>query len=262
MDFLTSFDWGAIVKIIGVDIMLGVDNAIVIALACAALPKEVRGKAILWGTAGAVALRAILLAFAGFIMGVPYVKLVERAILLAFAGFIMGVPYVKLVAGAYLLYLGYKLLTDEEGEHNVPAADRMLTAVKTIIVADFMMSLDNVLAVAAAATSAGEHSTLYAIAGIFFSIPVIVFGANALTGLMNKFPIIVWFGAGLLGWVGAEMIVSDPLLAARVDNLHGIAGAYTHLCFKAAGFFAVIAAVNVHKFVTKTAEGTAATASK
>lgn len=241
MDFLTSFDWGAIVKIIGVDIMLGVDNAIVIALACAALPKEVRGKAILWGTAGAVALRAILLAFAGFIM---------------------GVPYVKLVAGAYLLYLGYKLLTDEEGEHNVPAADRMLTAVKTIIVADFMMSLDNVLAVAAAATSAGEHSTLYAIAGIFFSIPVIVFGANALTGLMNKFPIIVWFGAGLLGWVGAEMIVSDPLLAARVDNLHGIAGAYTHLCFKAAGFFAVIAAVNVHKFVTKTAEGTAATASK
>ena len=241
MNFLATLDWGSIVKIIGVDIMLGVDNAIVIALACAALPKEVRGKAILWGTAGAVALRAILLAFAGFIM---------------------GVPYVKLVAGAYLLYLGYKLLTDEEGEHNVPAADRMLTAVKTIIVADFMMSLDNVLAVAAAATSAGEHSTLYAIAGIFFSIPVIVFGANALTGLMNKFPIIVWFGAGLLGWVGAEMIVSDPLLAARVDNLHGIAGAYTHLCFKAAGFFAVIAAVNVHKFVTKTAEGTAATASK
>lgn len=241
MDFLTSFDWGAIVKIIGVDIMLGVDNAIVIALACAALPKEVRGKAILWGTAGAVALRAILLAFAGFIM---------------------GVPYVKLVAGAYLLYLGYKLLTAEEGEHDVPAADRMLTAVKTIIVADFMMSLDNVLAVAAAATSAGEHSTLYAIAGIVFSIPVIVFGANALTSLMSKFPIIVWFGAGLLGWVGAEMIVSDPLLAARVDNLHGIAGHYTHLCFKAAGFFAVIAAVNVHKFVTKTAEGTAATASK
>ncbi|KVP75389.1 hypothetical protein WJ97_13315 [Burkholderia ubonensis] len=241
MDFLTLLDWGAIAKIVGVDIMLGVDNAIVIALACAALPKEVRGKAILWGTAGAIGLRAILLAFAGFIM---------------------GVPYVKLLAGAYLLYLGFKLMTSDEGEHNVPAADRMLTAVKTIIVADFMMSLDNVLAVAAAATSAGEHSTLYAIAGIVLSIPVIVFGANALTGLMNKFPVIVWLGAGLLGWVGAEMIVSDPLLAARVDNLHGIAGDYTHLCFKAAGFLAVIAAVNVSKLMKKSAEGTAATASK
>ncbi|KVP39656.1 YjbE family putative metal transport protein [Burkholderia ubonensis] len=241
MDFLTSIDWGALVKIIGVDIMLGVDNAIVIALACAALPKEVRGKAILWGTAGAVGLRAVLLACAGLLM---------------------GMPYVKLVAGAYLLFLGYNLLTDEDGEHNVPAADRMLAAVKTIIIADFMMSLDNVLAVAAAAESAGAHSTLYAIAGIVFSIPVIVFGANALTGLMNKFPIIVWLGAGLLGWVGAEMIVSDPLLATRVDSLHGIAGDYTHLCFKAAGFLAVIAAVNVSKLMKKAADGTAEVVTK
>lgn len=241
MDFITSFDWGAILKIIGVDIMLGVDNAVVIALACAALPKEVRGKAILWGTAGAVCLRAVLLACAGFIM---------------------GVPYVKLAAGAYLLFLGYKLLTGEEGEHNVPAADRMLAAVKTIIVADFMMSLDNVLAVAAAATSAGAHSTLYAIAGIVFSIPVIVFGASALTGLMSRFPAIIWLGAGLLGWVGAEMIISDPLLAAHVDSLHGIAGNYTHLCFKAAGFLAVVAAVNLNKLLTQPTDGTAATASK
>jgi len=230
MEFLTAIDWAAIFKIVGIDIMLGVDNAIVIALACAALPKEVRGKAVLYGTAGAVALRAILLVFAGFLM---------------------SVPYVKLVAGAYLLFLGYKLLVDNEGEHDVPAADRVLTAVKTIIVADFMMSLDNVLAVAAASNSAGAHSTGYAIAGIMLSIPVIVFGANGLMGVMNKFPIIVWLGAGLLGWVGVEMIISDHFVAPYIDNLRGIAGSYSHLCLKVAGFLTVIAAVNTHKLLTK-----------
>ena len=230
MEFLTTIDWGAILKIVGIDIMLGVDNAIVIALACAALPKEVRGKAVAWGTLGAVALRAVLLVFAGFLM---------------------AIPYVKLVAGAYLLFLGYKLLSENDGEHEVAAADRVFTAVKTIIVADFMMSLDNVLAVTAAANTAAAHSTMYAIAGIVLSIPVIVFGANGLMGLMNKFPIIIWLGAGLLGWVGAEMIISDHLVAPTIDGLHGIAGQYTHLCFKAAGFLSVIAAVNLHKLLTK-----------
>jgi YjbE family integral membrane protein len=237
MEFLSTIDWAAILKIIGIDIMLGVDNAIVIALACAALPKEVRGKAIMWGTAGAVGLRAILLVFAGFLM---------------------AIPYVKLVAGAYLLYLGYKLLVENDGSHDVPAADRVFTAVKTIIVADFMMSLDNVLAVTAAANTAGAHSTMYAIAGIVLSIPVIIFGASGLTGLMSKFPVIVWLGAGLLGWVGAEMIITDNLVAGYIDGLHGIAGHYTHLCFKAAGFMAVIAAVNVHKLLTKNAAAPAA----
>lgn len=222
MEFLSGLDWAAIIKIVGIDIMLGVDNAIVIALACSALPKEVRGKAILWGTAGAVGLRAVLLVFAGFLM---------------------GIPYVKLVAGAYLLFLGYKLLTENDGEHNIPAADRMLTAIKTIIVADFMMSLDNVMAVTAAADSAGAHSTLYAIAGIVLSIPIIVFGASGLTGLMKKFPVIVWMGAGLLGWVGAEMIISDPLLHGYLTSVESSLGEQTHLVHKVAGFVAVIFAV-------------------
>lgn len=230
MDFLNAIDWAAIVKIIGIDIMLGVDNAIVIALACAALPKEVRGKAIMWGTAGAVGLRAILLVFAGFLM---------------------GIPYVKLVAGAYLLFLGYKLLTENDGEHDVPAADRVLTAVKTIIVADFMMSLDNVMAVTAAADSAGAHSTLYAIAGIVLSIPVIVFGAKGLTGLMKKFPIIVWLGAGLLGWVGAEMVISDPLLHGYLEAAEGTLGEHTHLAHKIAGFVAVLFAVYAEGHIKK-----------
>ena len=171
MDFIAHLDWAAILKIIGIDLMLGVDNAIVIALACAALPKEVRMKAVLWGTVGAVALRALLLVFAGLLM---------------------GIPYVKVVAGAYLLYLGYKLMIENDGEHDVAAADRVLTAVKTIIVADFMMSLDNVLAVTAAADSAGAHSTAYAIGGIVLTIPVIMFGATYLMSAMKRFPLIVW----------------------------------------------------------------------
>ena len=230
MDFLTTIDWAAILKIIGIDIMLGVDNAIVIALACAALPKEVRGRAVFWGTAGAVGLRAILLVFASFLM---------------------GIPYVKLVAGAYLLFLGYKLLTENDGEHDVAPADRVMTAIKTIIVADFMMSLDNVLAVTAAADSAGAHSTIYAIAGIVLSIPVIVFGATSLMGLMKKFPIIVWLGAGLLGWVGAEMVISDPLLKNYLDAAHGTLGDYTHLAHKVAGFVAVIFAVYAEGHIKK-----------
>lgn len=227
MEFLSSLHWGALLKIIGIDIMLGVDNAIVIALACAALPKEVRAKAIFWGTVGAVALRAILLAGAGFLM---------------------GVPYVKLVAGAYLLFLGYKLLTASDEGHDVPASDRMFTAIKTIIVADFMMSLDNVLAVAAAANDAGEHSTMYAIFGIALSIPVIVFGAKGLTTLMERVRAIVWLGAGLLGWVGAEMVMSDPFLA----NHDKFLGAHTHLLMQITGFLAVIvAALLAHRLGKK-----------
>jgi YjbE family integral membrane protein len=237
MNFLTALDWGSIVKIIGVDIMLGVDNAVVIALACAGLPKELRMRALLWGTAGAIGLRALLLTFAGFIM---------------------AVPFVKLVAGAYLLYLGYKLLTNagDDEEPHVTASDRVFTAVKTVVIADFMMSLDNVLAVAAAATGANEHSTLYAIAGIVFSIPVIVFGANLLMGLINKYSIIVWLGAGLLGWVGAEMIVSDPKLASVMAGVTDSIGEHAHLIFSAAGFAAVIIAVLVAKSVGKAAQGT------
>lgn len=230
MEFLQSLDWAAIIKIIGIDIMLGVDNAIVIALACAALPPEVRGRAVLWGTAGAVGLRAILLAFAGVLM---------------------GLPYVKLIAGAYLLYLGYKLLMENDGEHDVPAADRVSTAIKTIIVADFMMSLDNVLAVAAAAESAGQHSTLYAIAGIALSIPVIIFGARGLMGLMQRYPIIVWLGAGLLGWVGAEMIITEPLLQNYITSVHMTMGEYTHLSYKIAGFMAVVFSVYAARHIKK-----------
>src|SRR5574343_769244 len=220
MDFLATIDWAAILKIVGVDIMLGADNAVVIALACASLAPELRKQAVFWGAAGAIGLRAILLALAGLIM---------------------GVLYVKLVAGAFLLYIGYKrLMSGDEEEQNINASDRLLGAIKTIIVADLMMSIDNVFAVVGAANSAGAHSTAYAIAGIALSVPIIIFAAGAITKIMDRFPIVIWAGAGLLGWIGAEMMISDPVLVGYIERVHHVAGDYTHLSYKIAGFIAVI----------------------
>lgn len=230
MEFFTSLDWAAIIKIVGIDIMLGGDNAIVIALACAALAPEVRNKAIMIGTAGAVALRAILLVFAGALM---------------------GMSYVKLGAGAYLLYVGYKLLMESDDDESVSAQDRVWAAVKTIIVADFMMSLDNVMAVAGAAQSAGAHSNMYAILGIVLSIPIIVFFSQGIMKMMDRFPVIVWFGAGLLGWVGAEMMISDPALESIVAAGHEFFGDYTHFAAKFTGFVAVVFSVLAARHINK-----------
>lgn len=218
----SEIDWPALVKIIGIDIMLGVDNAIVIALACSALPQSMRRRAVILGTAGAVILRAILLVFAGFLI---------------------GLSYVKFFAGAYLLYLGYKLLMESDSDPEVSSPEKTFDAVKTIIVADFMMSLDNVLAVVGAAQSAGAHSTWYAIGGIVLSIPIIVFGAQGIMRLMDRFPVIIWLGAGLLGWVGAEMMLADPILSSYVTRVHLSLGDYTYISYKLAGFVAVIFSV-------------------
>ena len=219
MEFLTTIDWMAILKIIGIDIMLGVDNAIVIALACAALPVAIRQKAIVFGTAGAIILRIILLVFASQLI---------------------GLSYIKLIAGAYLIFIGYTLLVDSEQEHKIDAPNSMRAAVQTILVADFMMSLDNVLAVVAAAQSTGSHSTFYAIAGILITIPVIVYGAKYIIKFMERYPIIIWIGAGLLGWVGAEMMVTDLVLKPHLTG-------YWPLCLKIAGFGAVILAASLRK---------------
>lgn len=222
MTFLAVIDWSAVLKIIVLDIMLGVDNAVVIALACAALPAALRLRALLLGTLGAVVLRGLLLAAANYLM---------------------DIPYLKIAAGAYLLYIGYKLLAASDDEDpTVKQSDKVLAAVWTIVVADLMMSLDNVLAVAAAAHTSGAHSTLYAVAGVCVSIPVIVFGAGMLTSLMDRFPVIVWLGGGLLGWVGAEMILTDALVAPYADfaslPLAGLTLPFANL----AGFLLVVGA--------------------
>lgn len=222
MTFLSVIDWSAVLKIIVLDIMLGVDNAVVIALACAALPAAHRLRALLLGTLGAVVLRGVLLAAANYLM---------------------DIPYLKIAAGAYLLYIGYKLLAaSDDDDPTVKQSDKVLAAVWTIVVADLMMSLDNVLAVAAAAHSSTAHSTLYAVAGVCVSIPVIVFGASVLTSLMDRFPVIVWFGGGLLGWVGAEMIFSDALLARYADYASLPVASYAVPVANLAGFVLVVCA--------------------
>lgn len=204
MDLLLSINWFAVGQIILIDLLLGGDNAIVIALACRNLPPKLRTRGILLGTFGAIVIRVVLIAFA--------VTLLQ-------------VPYLKIIGGALLFWIGIKLLADEEDGHtNIQASDRLLSAVKTIVVADLVMSIDNVIAVASAAEHAGgEHQMLLVIFGILVSIPIIIWGSTIVLKLMERFPVIVTFGAGLLGYLAGAMVFSDvavaPWLSENLPNL-------------------------------------------
>lgn len=201
-DFLNVIHWDIVAKIIGIDIMLGGDNAIVIAMACAGLAASVRTKGVVFGTLGAVLLRAILL-FGAAVIFEQY-------------------EWLKIIAGAWLLVIGVQLLQEGEEEHVEPS-DNLWGAIKTIIIADLIMSIDNVVAVSSAAQGAGAHADYYAIAGICLSIPIIVGAANILMGLMEKFPVIVWAGAGLLGWVGVETVLQVSYIKPHVEGMEHLA---------------------------------------
>ncbi len=197
MEFLAHAEfWVAVVKIIMIDILLGGDNAVVIALACRRLPPRQRIQGILWGTAGAIALRVVLIFFALSLLSVPLLK----------------------VAGAMLLlWIGIKLLLpEEEDKHgNLESSDRLWGAVKTVIVADFVMSLDNVIAIAGAAEGSGdEHKMILVIFGLLVSIPIIVWGSQLVVRLMDRFPIVVNLGGMLLGWIAGEMAIGDPFVVS------------------------------------------------
>ena len=194
MDFLTSPQfWVALGQIIIIDILLGGDNAVVIALACRKLPPAQRTKGILWGTAGAIVLRVILIAFAMTLL---------------------NVPFLKLVGAVLLVWIGVKLIApDEDGHGDIQGSDKLLAAIKTIIVADLVMSVDNVIAIAGAAQNAGEHSMLLVVLGLLISIPIIVWGSTLVIKLMARFPSIIVAGGMLLGWIAGGMLVSDPALA-------------------------------------------------
>lgn len=200
MEFLLNLNWWAVGQIILIDILLGGDNAIVIALACRNLPPHLRLRGIVWGTLGAVGIRIILLAFA------------VTALQLA---------YVKLAGGLLLFWIAYKLLLEEGNAHDtIPAGDRLLSAIKTIIAADLVMSLDNVIAVASAAEQAGgENQFALVIFGIAVSIPIVVWGSTLVLKLMQNFPVIVTLGAALLGYLGAAMACADPAISAFIDTL-------------------------------------------
>jgi YjbE family integral membrane protein len=193
MEFLAMLDWSVILQIILIDVLLGGDNAVVIALACRNLHPNQRKAGILWGTAGAIILRIVLTVFA--------VTLLQ-------------IPYLKLVGALLLLWIGYKLLAesgDDDG-HDLEAPDKLFAAVKTIIIADLVMSLDNVLAIAGAAGQVDDqaHQFGYIVFGLIVSVPLIIGGSRIVLYLIDRFPIIVTAGAGLLGWIAGGMLLTDP----------------------------------------------------
>ncbi len=195
MDMLTTPEfWIAVGQIIMIDILLGGDNAVVIALACRKLPPKQRTQGILWGTAGAIVLRIVLIFFALQLL---------------------AIPFLKVVGALLLLWIGVKLLLPEhsEGHGNIEGSDRLWGAVRTVIVADFVMSVDNVIAIAGAAEASGSgHSMVLVIFGVLVSIPIIVWGSQMVIKLMDRYPVIITLGGMLLGWIAGTMLVTDPAL--------------------------------------------------
>ena len=191
MEALSSPEfWIAVGQIIMIDILLGGDNAVVIALACRKLPPAQRAQGIIWGTVGAIVLRVILIFFALTLL---------------------AIPYLKLVGAILLVWIGVKLLAPEDDGHGeIEASDRLWAAVKTVIVADLVMSVDNVIAIAGAAESAGQHQMGLVIFGLLVSIPIIVWGSQLVIKLMDRFPVIIVVGGMLLGWIAGTMAVTDP----------------------------------------------------
>ncbi len=181
----------AVLQIIAIDIVLGGDNAIIIALACRNLPKHQRLTGILWGTAGAIILRVIMVFFATNLM---------------------EIPGLRMIGGILLIWIGVKLLTEVEThdlDGKINQSSNLLTAIRTIIIADFIMSLDNALAITAAAK--GDIGLV--VFGLLLSVPIIIWGSAVILRLMERFPIIITAGAGLLGWLGGGLMISDKSLA-------------------------------------------------
>ena len=205
MEFLNNTDfWIGLMKIIWINIILSGDNAVVIALAARSLPPHQQKKAILFGTGAAVVLRIVLTIVA--------VQL-------------LALSYLQIIGGLLLLWIGVQLLSenDEEEEGEVKQAS-LTAAIRTILIADIVMSLDNVIAVAAAA----KGSTTLLIIGLAISIPLVIFGSTLMIKLMERFPIIVTLGAALIGWVGGETIISDVALKSALEanpSLHYICAA-------------------------------------
>ena len=199
MSMLTEISWWAVVQIVLIDLLLGGDNAIVIALACRNLPERLRLRGILWGTGGAIAARIVLLVFA--------VNLLQ-------------LNYVKLIGGVLLFWIAIKLQAEsDDSRGDIHASARLLTAIKTIVIADIAMSIDNVVAVAGAAQhTGGDNQMLLMILGILVSIPIIMWGSTLVLGLIRHFPIIVIIGAAMLGYIALTMIVSDAVAASVIKS--------------------------------------------
>lgn len=192
----TAEFWIGLLKIIWVNLLLSGDNAVVIALAARSLPQRQQKQAIFWGSGAAI---------------------VMRIVLTIFAVTLLALPWLKIAGGLLLVWIGVQLLVPDEGDENIASSDNLLGAIRTILVADLVMSLDNVLAVAAAAeTAPGDAKLVLLILGLAISIPIVIFGSTIVLHLMERFPVIITLGAALLGWIAGEMIVTDPAIVGWV----------------------------------------------
>ncbi|MEZ5653610.1 MAG: TerC family protein [Burkholderiaceae bacterium] len=188
---LVDLNWAAVGQIIMIDILLGGDNAVVIALACRNLPPAQRNKGIVLGTLGAIVLRVVLIAFAVSLL---------------------ALPTLKIIGALLLIWIGIKLLLpdDDDGHDGLRGGNTLFDAVRTVIIADFVMSLDNVIGIAGAAERAdSDHRLGLVIFGLLVSIPIIVWGSRFIIGLIERQPWLIWFGGGLLGWIAGGMLVTD-----------------------------------------------------
>jgi YjbE family integral membrane protein len=208
MDLALPAAWLPLLEIISIDILLSGDNAVVIALACRSLPKRQRMLGITLGSGAAIALRVV------------FTLLVVE---------LLDLPFVKIAGGILLMWIAIKLAVEEEPQKKpVGPAVTLWSAIRVIVVADAVMSLDNMMAIAAAA----KGSKLLILFGLALSIPLIIFGSALVLALLNRFPMLVWAGAALLGWIAGDLLCSDLVLAGWLrprwpdyDNWDGPAGA-------------------------------------
>jgi YjbE family integral membrane protein len=214
MEITDSQFWIAVFQIIAIDIVLGADNAVVIALACRRLPEKQRNQGIFWGMVGAIGIRVLLVFFALNLL---------------------TLPYLKIIGAVLLLWIGIKLLLPEpanEGEPVIKSSPTLLGAIRTIIIADTVMSLDNVMGIAGAA----RDSLALVIFGLVVSVPIIVWGSKLVMRWMERFPFIVVIGAGLLGWIAGEMLTTDTISREWIETQ----AAYLHWLVPAGSALLVI----------------------
>lgn len=212
MSFAASPEfWVALFQIILINIVLSGDNAVVIALACRDLPQRQQKKAIVFGSVGAIVLRVVLTFFAVYLL---------------------TLPYLKLIGAVLLLWIGVGLLKGDDDGEELSANSNLAAAIKTIIVADLVMSLDNVIGVAAAA----KGNVPLLVIGLVISIPLIIYGSTLILKLMARFPVIITIGAALLGWVAGEMALSDPAVKDWAEGQHTL-----HMLAPALGAALVVA---------------------
>jgi YjbE family integral membrane protein len=226
-EYMEPHFWLSVLEIIWINVLLSGDNAIVIALACRSLPPKQRTWGMVLGTVVAVVMR---LAFAGIV------------------AHLMRFPYLKIVGGVALLWIAYKLLAPEENaaESDIDPSGSLLRAIKIIALADIVMSLDNVIAVAAAANG----SFMLLVLGLGISIPLIVAGATIMMAILNYFPMLMWAGAALLGWIAGKLLASDPAVIDNAASLGDLPMSEIELSSSVVGAIGVVAAGLMRRYWT------------